>query len=331
MPYYSSGDTPSGLFSLNGKSGLVLAFLSLVLSVWLSAPVNSEPVMTGLCFRGELSCGLSDAVWRWINAGMLAICGIYALSLTKRHNFIPAGNTLFTTAFWLMCAATPHVSTASSGGWLLLLVTLICLDILFSLEGRKRVAEGVFLIFGFLSWGSCVQSGFILMMPLFMLCVLFCGYLNFRSLIAIIFGVAAPYWVLLACGIVAPQEVVYQGTRNIGMLTAVDMPMFRLLLSLGITVMLFFAMLLANNVGFVSAGAQLRARWSCFHLIGFAMVVYMLTDFAHIGNYLPLFFLCTGYECAHWCMRLRTVQKSYLAMSLFAIYIALFAAFQFFL
>ena len=329
MTYYSYGDTYSGPFSLTGKWGLTVALAVLALAVWLViAPAIEVTSWTGTCFRGIFPPDLSAAGARWINFGLLVVAALYAASFTKHINFLPSTNLLYSTALLLMCAATPQVISGICRGTLLLLVTLICLNILFSLSGRRRSAEGIFLIFGFLSWGSCIQGSFLLLMPVFMLCSLFCGHLKLRGFVAMLLGIAAPYWILLACGVVEPKVLSFPAYLNIGTLKSVDFPMFRLLLTVGITSLLYLAMLLVNSVSHASAGATLRARWSCIHLIGFSMLVYMLTDFGHITDYLPAFYLFTGYECAQWSTRLRTVQKSYLAITLFTIYIALFAVFR---
>lgn len=329
MPYYSYDATGSGPLSLSGKAGLMLSLVLLVAAVWLAdAAPAALPQWSGVCFRGDFSADISAPTARWINCGLLAAAACYAAGFTKHINFLPTGVLLFSSALLLMCAATPQTSAALCAGVPLLFASLLCLHILFAVSSSRQSTGAVFLIFTFLSWGSCILGSFVLLMPLFLLCILFCGHLRLRGFLAMLFGIAAPYWILIAFGVVNLSELAFPRYLNIASIGEVDLPMFRLLLTVGITALLYLCALLVNCVSPSSSGAAMRARWACIHLLGFSLLACMLLDFGHIAEYLPAFYLFVGYELAQWCARMRPAGKSYLALVLFILYTALYLAFR---
>lgn len=332
MPYSGSYDT-APILSWWGKGGFVFAFVTFVVLTLLPGSVAVPDKIVG---SGYGVCLPSVAVWpiettasMWINMALIVAAAVYSVFVTKHFNFVPADNLLYASTLLLMCGATPWTTERLNSGVLMLLLVLVCLNILFSLYGRRNCAEGIFLVFSFLSIGSMVQYAFLLLMPVFLLGSIFLRSMRLREVVAMLLGIAAPYWILLATGVVKFSEFHLPSLTNLFSGAESPMDLFRLLLTVGISALIFLFSLLVNSMRHASAGVMSRARWSFIHLLGFSLLWFMVFDFTNLLTYLPAFFLCVGYECSLWGMRLRVTQRHYLALFLFVVYISLSVVFAF--
>lgn len=330
MPFYSSYDSDTGL-SWVGMGGFIAALAAFVVMALISGP--DVPVAacpgggSGVCFPSP-SHWIADArLSMWLNVGLIVACAFYSVALTKHFNFLPSGNMLYGTALLLMSGAAPWITSGLNGGVVVLLVVLVCVNLLFPLYGRRNGSEGIFLIFSFLSWGSMFQYAFVGLMPVFLLGAVFLRSLRLREAVAMLLGVLAPYWIMMATGVVSVEDLRIPSLNSVFSLTAVPFELFHFLLATAITVLLFLAVWIVNTTRHGSAGVKVRARWSFIILLGFALVVFMLIDFANAPAYLPAFYLCTGYMCALRSSKLKSTSRLYVALSLFGVYLLLFAVF----
>lgn len=311
----------------------MLALVALVVMTFLSAdtamPVIAGAPGHGTCFPSLSTLTADDvSLSHWINLALIVGAALYSVFLTKHYNFVPADNLLFATSLLLMFAASPWVNCRLNDGVVMLWAVLICLHVLFSLYGRRNYSEGIFLIFSLLSWGSMVQYAFFLLMPVFLIGAVFLRAVRIREIVAMILGVAAPYWIVLATGLVKLSELQAPSFTFISLVAGSPIEVFRLMLTVGITTMLFLFALVVNLTHHGSAGVMVRARWSFLQLLGFASVVFILVDFGDMVAYLPVLFLCTGYGFAQWSIKMKASQKQYLVLALFVVYISLSVVFE---
>ncbi len=330
MPYSGSYDT-APVLSWWGKGGFVLSFIVFVVLALLPGSVAVPDSIVGsgygVCLPSVSSWPLDATASMWINMSLIAGAAVYSIFVTKHFNFVPADNLLYAISLLLMCGATPWTTEKLNPGVLMLLLVLVCLNIIFSLYGRRNCAEGIFLVFSFLSFGSMVQYAFLLLIPVFLLGCVFLRSMRIREVVAMLLGIAAPYWILLATGVVKFSEFHLPALTNLFSGAESPMDLFRLLLTVAISGLIFLFALLVNSMRHASAGVMARARWSFIHLLGFSLLWFMVFDFTNLLVYLPSFFLTVGYECSLWGMRLRVTQRHYLALSLFVAYISLSVVF----
>lgn len=332
MPYTGSYDT-TPILSWWGKGGFVVALIACVVFSMLPGSVAvSENVVSsgyGVCLPSVAAWAIDAAVSKWINMAVIIGAAVYSVFVTKHFNYVPSGNLLYASCLLFMTGSTPWLTGSLNSGVLMLVVFLICQNILYSLYGRRNCAEGIFLMFSLLSFGSMIQYGFLLLMPVCLLGAIFLRSMRFREVVAMLLGIVAPYWILMATGIVKFSEFHLPSFTNLFSGAETPIELFRLMITVGLSVMLFLFALLYNSMRHGSAGVKQRARWSFINLSGFSLVLFMVIDFTNMLCYLPSFFLCTGYECALWSMKVKPSQKLYLALSLFAVYISIAVVFEY--
>lgn len=333
MAYGDPYDTSPGL-SLAGKGGLALAFVAFLVLTLLpgNGTVAANQMFTGhgVCFPTLESLPVPGKWAVWINILVISVAGIFSVMLTKHYNYVSSGNLLYVIAMFVMCGAVPMISERLNSGVLMLVVVLICMRRMFSLYGRRYCAEGIFLIFCLLSIGSMIQYGFVLLMPVFLLGACFMRLMRFREVIAMFIGILTPYWILLATGLIEFHDLRAPSLSNMFRIGQDPLGFFQMVLTIGISVLYFVFALLANLTRGGADGVMQRSRREVMHLLGFSLLWFMVFDFTNILTYLPSFFLCTGYECAFWGMRLRANQRHNIALSLFLIYIPLAIVFDWF-
>ena len=332
MSYGGSSYGGFGMFSWTGAGGLALAalcfFVMTLVSGSLALPDDVGVISHGVCFSSPESWSVNPTLSLWINILLIFVGAVGAIIVTKHYNFVPSDNMLYSIAMLLMCMASPLVTEHLNSGVLMMLVMLICFYRLFGLSGTRNSAEGVFLVFSLLSLCSTIQYGFLLLIPVVLLGCFFLGIMHVREIVAMLIGIVAPYWILLACGLVHWSDFQWPSLTSLFSGAEGPMEVLEMILAVGVTSLLFIVALVANTMGVSSEGVLQRTRRSMIHLLGFALLWFMVFDFTNMLTYMPAFYLCCGYECAFWLMRMRGPQKLYLPLSLFVVYLFLSILFE---
>lgn len=151
------------------------------------------PVAIGLCVFLWIACARSMDEAATFAVHLLAACLLIELNTTfslirTRTSFHPAFYLLFCAA----CAFLHPFRWAVLGVPALMLA---CFGLLSTYESESP-ARGVFYAFFFLSAGSIVCPRLLWFAPLFAWGALFLRALSARSLLAMLFGLATPYWFL---------------------------------------------------------------------------------------------------------------------------------------
>lgn len=326
MPEYSSYNDNYPL-SGTGKGGFAVALAALIVLTLLTGNVEMRHMITashGVCFPTPEMWQLNAGLAYWLNLGLTVGAALYSVVITHRFNFLPVGNILYASVLMLLCGCIPLFTGGINSGILLLWTILLSTHILFALYGSKNSSEGVFLVFSILSWGSMFHTSAILLMPIFLLAAVFIRSVRLKEIIAMLFGIVTPYWILLACGIVGSNELHMPRFSNMFTDMATPMQFLQLLLIVGITGLIFLFMMLLNVMRSESAGVVLRARRSFINLLGFALLWFIIFDFGNIMTYLPALYLCVGYETALWSTHTKSSQRIYILPAFLLLTIALY-------
>lgn len=313
--------------SWTGKGGLYVSYiLFLILTLFPEsiAMQNAAPLLGhGVCFSSPEGWKIGSGLSLWLNILLLSLAGFFSVFFTKRSNFLAPDNQVYAIALFMMCGATPMVTERLNSGVFLLALLLICFHMLFGLYGRRNCPEQVFIVFSLLSFGSMWQYGFMLLIPVMVLATLFLNILRPKEIVALILGVITPYWIFIALGIVSFSEFHMPSLTNLFRGAEPVADVVQMIVTLSITAILFIVALIFNNMAPASEGAMQRARRSIIHLVGFALLWFMVFDFTNMLTYMPAFFLCTGYECALWCRLMRLEQRLIFAFSIIVGYLLL--------
>ena len=313
----------------NGRPFMVLCALALIAATVValmlgvhSAPAESEGLFFSLKGRliehGPLSVS--------INVLSLLATGGIMLALNKVFSYVRAVTHLFVSAFFLLQLAHPAGLVSFNAGTLLCLLTSIAILPLFASYQDRHAQRSIFLIFAIVAAGSMFHYGFLFLIPAFILGFLNMGVFNLKGLLAMLFGLVTPFWIVLGLGIVAPSGFTAPHINGIWTLTGQPWTNLTLVLAV-ITALLGIVLAVMNLMTIMNYRMQTRVYNAFFVFVLVMAVIAMCIDYSNVTVYLPLLGLMTAVQIAHFHTLRNMFQHRYIfILLLIAGCIGLFAA-----
>ena len=285
----------------NGQPFMFLCALALIvatvvaLSMGIQAPSADS---TGLFFsikgrlieRGPLSA--------FINLVCLFTTGGIMLALNKVFSYVRSVTHLFVSSFFLLQLANPAGLVSFNAGTLLCLLTAIAMLPLFASYQDRHAQRSIFLIFAILAAGSMFHHGFLFLIPAFILGFLNMGVFNLKGVLAMLFGLVTPFWIVLGLGIAAPSSFTVPSINGIWNLTG--QPWTNLMLVLAaLTIVLGIVLAVRNLLTIMNYRMQTRVYNAFFIFILVMVIIALCIDYKDVQVYLPLLNLMTAVQIAH--------------------------------
>ena len=230
------------------------------------------------------------------------VIGVLLITLNIMYRYIKTYNCfVFAAVFVLLQGVNPFLSTRFFVGTALCLVVVVSLLFLFDLYGKQQLAsQGVFLVMALLSFFSIYHYVFLLLVPLFIVGFAYMRAINMRTVLAIIFGLATPYWIALGTGLEsitsfqAPElSLVWSEAPTFaGKSWAVSVAIAITALTVLLTVGTFKTML--------NYSVHVRAYNNFFVALSVFVLLLMIVDYNDFLFYIPLMNLCFAIQFGHW-------------------------------
>ena len=280
----------------NGRAFMLLCALALVAvtAVSLSLGVAPSPIQGKGVFY-SLQGTLIDAgpVSAGINLLCLLATGAIVLALNKVYTFVRSLTHLFVSAFFLLQLANPSGLVALNAGTLLCLVTSVTLMPLFASFQDGHAQRSIFLIFALVATGSMFHYGFLLLIPAYLL-----GFANMRALglkgvLAMLFGLVTPFWIVLGLGIASPADA------TLPLWSIKEPPQMSLLMALAAATAVLGIVLAVMNL-FTILNYRMQTRvYNIFLIILLVMAVLAAgLDYRDMAVFLPLMNLMVAIQVA---------------------------------
>ena len=301
----------------NGRPFLLLCALALIVATVVALLMGVQPPSadsTGLLFSLKGRLIEHGPLSAFINIVCLLTTGGIMLALNKVFSYVRSVTHLFVSAFFLLQLANPTGLVSFNAGTLLCLLTTIAMLPLFGSYQDKHSQRSIFLIFAILAAGSMFHYGFLFLIPAFILGFLNMGVLNLKGLLAMLFGLVTPFWIVLGLGIAAPSSFTVPHINGIWNLTG--QPWTNLMLVLAaLTVVLGIVLAARNLLTIMNYRMQTRV-YNAFFIFTLVMAVIALCiDYSNIQVYLPLLNLMVAVQIAH-AHTLRTTPFRYVFLLL---------------
>jgi hypothetical protein len=301
----------------NGQPFMFLCALALIVATVVALSMGVQPPSgdsTGLFFsiKGKLiEHGPLSAL---INLVCLFTTGGIMLALNKVFSYVRSVTHLFVSAFFLLQLANPAGLVSFNAGTLLCLLTTIAMLPLFASYQDRHAQRSIFLIFAILAAGSMFHYGFLFLIPAFILGFLNMGVFNLKGVLAMLFGLVTPFWIVLGLGIAAPGNFTVPNIDGIWSLTGQPWTNLMLVLAV-ITVVLGIVLAVRNLLTIMNYRMQTRV-YNAFFIFTLVMAVIALCiDYCDVQVYLPLLNLMTAVQIAH-AHTLRTAPFRYVFLLL---------------
>ena len=312
----------------NGQPFMFLCALALIVATVVALSMGVQPPSgdsTGLFFSIKGKLIEHGPLSAFINLVCLFTTGGIMLALNKVFSYVRSVTHLFVSAFFLLQLANPAGLVSFNAGTLLCLLTTIAMLPLFASYQDRHAQRSIFLIFAILAAGSMFHYGFLFLIPAFILGFLNMGVFNLKGVLAMLFGLVTPFWIVLGLGIAAPGNFTVPNIDGIWNLTGQPWTNLMLVLAV-ITVVLGIVLAVRNLLTIMNYRMQTRV-YNAFFIFTLVMAVIALCiDYCDVQVYLPLLNLMTAVQIAH-AHTLRTAPFRYvfillLIVGCFAFYTA---------
>ena len=234
-----------------GREGMLVAIvMSLVMfaTAFFADTPNTLAGNMGICLPSPNEWGLSP-LWGWItNIILMTVVTVTLFLINKEFNFVQGSDTVLTGMFIIMASSNIWVTGTLSSTMLLALANLICLLVLFGCYRKRNSTQEMFVITTILSLGSMIQYAFIFMIPAYLIGAMLLKCFNFKSLIAFLMGIVAPYWVGVGLGIIPLEQFRMPTFTNLFDGYATKSGLFFGLLNVAVTVVMGLILALNNSV-----------------------------------------------------------------------------------
>lgn len=285
-----------------GREGMALATLTAMamfaVAFFIDAP-NTLAGNMGICLPSPNMWVISP-LWGWItNIILMTVLTVTLFLVNKEFSFVQGSDTVLTGMFIIMASSNTWISGTLSATLLLALANLICLLVLFGCYRKRNSAQEMFVIATILSLGSMIQYAFIFMMPAYLIGAMLLKCFNFKSLIAFLMGIAAPYWVGVGLGIIPLEWFTFPTFTNLFDGYATKSGLFIGMLNVAFTVMLGLILALNNTVRLYAGNTQRRLCNTAINVLGLVLAACMTIDFNNMVAYMATLYMITAIQLAN--------------------------------
>lgn len=301
--------------ALNSRGFALLAGVLLALLSWLALGTGrfgQADTGNGIFFSIADDLGTaSPQLSLGLNVVALLLVAALTMLLNKRYNFVRSVSHLPASMFLLLQAACPMVCTHFNTGTALCLTAVLAQFILFSTYQQKgQCQQRIYLVFTVLSLGCMFQYAFVMLILAFFIGLLQMRALDLRGLLAMLFGLATPFWIGLGLGLVDPRTAMLPHIEAIW--TNLPALLTRLVVVATTVVAALAVVLMAVNAAVIM---NWRLQTRVYN--GFIMVLcvidmaMMCVDYRNLLIYLPTLNWCVAVQIAHAYTR-STLRRRYI-------------------
>ncbi len=318
---------------VNGRALMwLMALLGAVCSLGMLPFFGQIPdAVEGLYGDGFGSLGLSVFVSWAANTVVVLAIAVMLYVLNKTFAFIREYTMMFVTVFLSTTFFNPHVSLSLGTPTLLAFVLLVCCFVMFHAFMQPQRRSVVFLITAILTVCAMQSFVFALYIPVFLVGFIQMRIFSFKSLLAMLVGIAVPVWVATAFGWIDPLAIRLPAiaTSFADYIAGVDRPNL---------IQVAYVAVLGSIFGIVSIWTiisyrqQLRAYNGFFNVLAIATLIMMVADPHDIDAFVVVINMLTAIQAAHF-FTIRKVPKGYavfLVLLLINIVLSLAVAFNLF-
>lgn len=298
----------------NGSAFMVLCAVALVMSAFAAVSLGIQPPAVeghGLFFSIKNPLIADGTLSAAVNVLCLLLTGGILLAVNKVFTFVRSMTHLCASAFYLLALANPAGLVSFNAGTLMCLLTVLTLPPLFGAYQDRHSQRSIFLIFALVATGCMFHYGFLVLIPAFLLGFLNMGVLNLKGVLAMLFGLVTPFWIVMGLGIISPMDAIApQWVIPV-------IPRMTPLIALVVATALMGIVLAAMNLHTImNYRMQTRVYNAFFIIVVVLMVIALFIDYRDLSVYLPLFNLVVAVQIAQ-AHTLRTFSYRYLFLLLF--------------
>lgn len=285
----------------NGRQFLALTIVLLMASAWVAAYIGSVPmqgVTNGVCFSSVSSLGMSPVLSLSLNTAVLLGIATLLIFLNKSYSFIRDVTHIFASSFLLLELANPVLTTRLFDGSVLCVMAWAVCFILFGSYQERYPQRKVYITFAILSACCMFQYAVMYLIPVFFIGFLQMRAMSFKSFIAMLLGLATPFWIALGTGMVDVQSLMPPKLENIWSNLDVAQSGF-FITALAVEALVTLVLLVVNVIQTLNYKMQIRSYNGFINILTLSTILIMAIDYNNVLVYLPMLNSCLAIQIAH--------------------------------
>lgn len=298
----------------NGRAFMVLCAVGIVVVTFAAVMLGVRPATSdthGVFFSFKTPLIADTTLSAVVNVVCLLVTGGILLAVNKVFTFVRSMTHLCASAFFLLQLANPAGLVSFHVGTLMCLVMALILPPLFAAFQDRHSQRVILLVFALVATGCMFHYGFLILIPAFLLGFLNMGVLNLKGLLAMLFGLVTPFWIVLGLGIATPADALAPQWM------ALRWPeLSPLILLAAVTAMLGIVLAALNLHTIMNYRMQTRVYNAFFIITLVLTIIGMCLDYQSLYVYLPLLNLMVAIQVA-LVHSLRTSPFRYIFLLLF--------------
>ena len=260
------------------------AFLLLLLTLTIFPHFTIQGDM-GLCVSSPNLWTMPRFPGWLLNTGLILLSVLILNQANKKYIFVheiePVVTMVMTVILVCNCLTTATISAST----ILLFINAIALFILFSTFEDFNATRQFFVIGTFAAIGSMFQYAFLFMVPVYIGGGLLMKSFRIRELIAFVFGLIAPYWIVFGFGWVSFSDFHWPGIKMVHNSPPAVREHLLTLISMAILAITAFIIAVYNSIRLFSRNSRLRCMHLTINLMGFISGLALLFDFSNFTAY----------------------------------------------
>ena len=298
--------------------------------LWLGAAAAAVAAWSrGLALPAADGLGLglpSPGTWlgdSWVSlavslAAVLA-AGVMVITINRVFNILRSLTALAAGMFFAMEAGYPQGMAAFYGGTLMAVTMATGVFILFSTFARPDRTRRIFLLFFLLALAGMTQAAFLLYIPVFAVGCVQMRIFNARTVTAALLGIVTPPWILLGFGIITPADITLP--RMVMAWDLIDPgELVQAIVITATTLLTGVAFISMNLLKILSYNSQVRAYNGFLTSAWIFTAIFTVVNFNDFAFYLPVLFMLTAYQVAHFFTYRRSMRSYLPILMLIAVY-----------
>lgn len=285
---------------LNGRTFMTLSGVLLIVTALLAVGrVPTAHADSGIYF--DMPAVLMQPGWlsAVINVACLLGIGALVLVVNKVFSFVRSMTSIFVAAFFLLEVAVPVTSNAFNTGTALCLMLVLGVLALFASYEDIRSQGRIYLTMTVLSAACLWQWAFVVLIPAFALGFMYMRAMDFRGFLALLLGLATPFWIVFGLGLVHPVDD-FRPLEINAVWDTLDLTQMRLLVTwVAVLVVLSLLLTVVNLMTILNYRLQFRVYNAFFIIVTLLCLVAICVDYRDMVVFVPLLNLCVAIQVAH--------------------------------
>lgn len=239
-------------------------------------------------------------LWSWIlNLALIIGSGITLHLFNKSYSIVQTTDTVLPSAFMVLCAANPWLSGLLCTSIIMVVANIIALIVMFDCYRARNATQQVFVVFMMISLGTMFQYAFLFLIPAYIIIAMMMKCFRFKEFVAMLMGLAAPYWMAIGTGIVTIDSFTMPTMTNLFDGFTTTRNLFICMINIGLTSLGAVLISLNNAVKLYAGNSQRRLYNNAIIVLGLTSIVAIVANFNNLTAYIATLYLYASVQLAN--------------------------------